>query len=455
MAKIKIKEGLDIPMEGQPSGAVQTLPAPKELSLNLSPFDGVKFKLLRKAGDFVKTGEAIAYDKDCPQRMFVSPGCGTIKEVRRGLRRRLLDVVIELQKDEQFEDFGAIDVNSASKEDILEKLLKAGAFARIRMRPFNILAKPEHTPRDIFIKAIQSAPFTPEADLQVEGHEDAFQAGITALSKLTIGNVHLVYREGSTSTAFTGAQNCVQHTAEGPHPAGNSSVHIHHIAPVKGYDDIVWTLTALDVVIIGKILTTGRYHTDRVVSVAGNGIIEAKRGFFKVREGYPVSNLVAERNEKGLQRFISGDPLVGDKVEVDDFLGFYHTAFCAIPENVSREILHFFRPGFGKYSFTKNYVSGHMSKDSGKKWGFTTNNHGEHRAFIDGSIYDKVMPMQIPTMVLLKSIIGEDWDRAEECGLLEIDSEDFALPAFIDPSKTEMVEIVKNALSFYAHEVMH
>lgn len=454
MGHIKIKEGLDIPMEGAPNGPVQMLPPAQELALNLSPFEGTKFKLLKKAGDFVKTGEPIAYDKDCTRRMFVSPACGKITEVRRGLQRRLLDIVIEVDKDEQFHEIGSLDPAGADRDQILDKLLLGGMFARIRMRPFNLLAKPEQTPRDIFVKAIESAPFTPPADMQVQGDEDAFQAGITALSKLTTGNVHLVYRKDSQCKAFTEAKDCVRHTAEGPHPIGNPSVHIHYIAPVTGTNDLVWTVNAHDVVMIGRLLNTGRVYMDRIISIAGNGILEAKRGFFKVREGYPVSNMVAGRNEKGLVRFISGDPLTGDKVEVDDFLGFYHNCFCAIPENVSREMLHFFRPGFGKYSATKNYVSGHMS-GSGKSWALDTNNHGEHRAFIDGSIYDKVMPMQVPTIVLLKAIIGEDWDRAEECGLLEVDSEDFALPTFIDPSKNEMVEIVKNALRFYAGEVLH
>lgn len=454
MATIKTKAGLDIPLAGKPSGAVQSLPPAQEIALDLSPFERTKFKLLKRSGDFVKVGEPLVYDKDHPERQFVAPACGIIKEVRRGLRRRLLAIVIEPQKDEQFIDHGPLDVNSATREQIMKRLCEGGAFTRVRMRPFALLARPQQTPRDIFVKAIESAPFTPPAEMQVEGHEEAFQVGLTALSKLTAGNVHLVYGENSALPAFTQAQNCVKHTASGPHPVGNSSVHIHHVAPIQGYEDIVWTLNALDVVVIGKLLSTGRYFTDRVISIAGTGIIESKRGFFKAREGYPISNLLADRNEKGLIRFISGDPLTGEKVEADDFLGYFHSTFCAIPENVDRELLHFFRPGFGKYSFTKTYASGHLGAGS-KEYSMNTSNHGEHRAFIDGSIYDKVMPMQIPTMFLLKAIIGEDWDAAETCGLLEVDAEDFALPCFVDPSKIEMVEIIKNALSTYSAEVLN
>lgn len=454
MAHIKTKAGLDIPISGKPTGSAQTLPAAQEVALNLSPFEHTKFKLLKKSGDFVKVGEPIAYDKDFPERQFVAPACGIIKEVRRGLRRRLLNVVIEPQKDEQYVEHGALDPKQASREQIIQRLCEGGAFTRIRMRPFALLARPNQTPRDIFVKATESAPFVPPAEMQVEGHEEAFQVGLTALSKLTTGNVHLVYGADSQQAAFTGAENCIKHTASGPHPVSNSSVHIHHINPIRNHNDIVWTVNALDVVVIGKLLSTGRYFTDRVVSIAGSGIVESGRGYFKVREGYPISNLLADRNEKGLLRFISGDPLTGEKVEVDDFLGFFHTAFCAIPESVDREILHFFRAGFGKYSFSKTYVSGHLSEGS-KEYSMNTSNHGEHRAFIDGGIYQKVMPMQIPVMFLVKAIIGEDWDGAEACGLLEVDSEDLALPCFVDPSKIEMVEIVKNALHSYAAEVLN
>jgi len=257
--------------------------------------------------------------------------------------------------------------------------------------------------------------------------------------------VHLVYRKNTPCKAFTDAANVEKHTVEGPHPAANPSLHIQKIAPILGPDDAVWTLSALDVVAIGHLLTRGKVFTDRIISIAGPGVLPNCIGYFKVRNGFPVSALVAGRIPKGSMRFISGDPLMGKKVDIDDFMGFSETAFTVIPEGEEREFLHFMGLGGNKYSFSRAYISGHM--DSKKRsYDFTTNQHGEHRAFIDSALYDKVMPLDVPTMLLVKAVMAEDFDRAEELGLLDVDSEDFALPTFVCPSKMEMTEIIKGGL---------
>ena len=127
---------------------------------------------------------------------------------------------------------------------------------------------------------------------------------------------------------------------------------------------------------------------------------------------------------------------------MEDFLGFYDYAFSVIPENKKREFLHFLGLGLNKYSFSRAYASGHFNNEN-RDYNFTTNQHGEHRAFIDSTLYDKVMPLDIPTMLLVKAVIAEDYDLADAYGLLEVDSEDFALPAFVCPSKIDMTEIIK------------
>lgn len=63
--------------------------------------------------------------------------------------------------------------------------------------------------------------------------------------------------------------------------------------------------------------------------------------------------------------------------------------------------------------------------------------------------------MRIPTMQLVKAVLAEDFELAERLGLLEVDSEDFALPTFVCPSKVEMVEIMKQGIHRYAKEMGH
>ena len=139
MVAIKIKKGLDIPIKGTPSGEVKPLISPPQVSLNLAPFDEVKFKLLAKVGDVVKIGQPVAEDKSIEGRMFVSPAGGVIKEVRRGHKRRLLDIVIDVEQEEKYQE---TSVASGTREEILESLKKGGYFAHIRQRPFNFLANP-------------------------------------------------------------------------------------------------------------------------------------------------------------------------------------------------------------------------------------------------------------------------------------------------------------------------
>lgn len=449
---IRIKKGLDIPIEGAATGAVESLATPKRLALDLSRFSGTRFKLLVKVGDPVKIGQPLALDKSSEKRAFVSPAGGTITEVRRGLKRRLLSIVIDRDNEEESLDHGTTKVASASRKELVDKLCQGGLFAHIRQRPFDLLAHPEQTPRDIFVSAIESAPFAPTAEMQVEGRELAFQVGLDALSRLTTGHVHLVHKAGSHCSAFTDAQGVVVHTAEGPHPVGCASLHIHEIAPITSHTEVVWTLGALDVIAIGAFLQSGHYPTERVVAIAGTGILPERRGFFRTRAGAPVEQLIEDRNEKGEIRFISGDPLMGEKVEIEGFLGFDETVFCAVHENSKREPFHFFRLGLSKYTASHAYLSGFTKK---KEFDFTTSQHGEERAFVDSRPYQKVMPMQIPVVQLVKATLSGDYELAERLGILEVAAEDFALPTFICPSKIEMVEIIQKALEEYAAELIH
>ncbi|MBA3239192.1 MAG: Na(+)-translocating NADH-quinone reductase subunit A [Parachlamydiaceae bacterium] len=462
MVHIKISKGLDIPLKGKPSGNVQLLTrggessplaTPAQISLDLQPFEDIKLKLLVKPDDHVLIGQPLAENKANPGSFLVSPAAGTIKEIRRGAKRVPLEIIIDVAKEESYYAYPKIEAERATPEELIELFKHAGIFFSIRSRPFNLLCSPEKKPRSIFVKAVESAPLTPPAELHVMGHEKAFQMGLNALAKLAKGSVHLVYRVDTNLRAFTDAQNVQKHTVEGPHPAANASLHIQNIDPITSVDDHVWTLSARDVVAIGHLLLTGQHFIERIISIAGPGILPAKVGYFKIREGFPIAALIAGRVPKGTMRFISGDPLMGKKVTATEFLGYNDTVFCAIPESNEREFLHFFRLGMDKYTFSKTYGSGHLNNKN-REYDFTTIQHGEQRAFIDSTLYDKVMPLDVPTMLLVKAVMAEDFDSAVKLGLLEVDSEDFALPTFVCLSKMEMTEIIKTGLQQYSKEVL-
>lgn len=432
--KIKIKKGLDIPFTTAPQGEVRQFPLSNEVALDLSSFERVLFTLLKKEGEQVKVGEPIAADKKCPGKVFVSPGSGKVKEIIRGAKRRILSIVIETdQKQTPY---------SKTKGSI-ENLGEGGLLPHIIMRPCMRMAHPKKKPEVIFVKAIESAPFTPPAELQVIGQEALFEAGLEGLK--TLAPLHIVCKEGSNCPSFTQSAHGEVHTAVGPHPIGNPSVHIAAIHPIKRNDQSIWVLSVSDVIAVGMWLKEGMYYTDKVVGVGGEGVPQEKRGYYRVNRGVSLASLTGKVDPA--IRVISGDPLNGSSSI--RYLGFHDHVICALPEgNEKREFLHFLKMHRKGYTASKAYFF-QKSKPM-----FTALQHGEERAFVDGAIYDPVMPLNIETMPLIKALLTEEYEKSEALGLLEVAPEDFSLPAFICPSKIEMPEIVKHALWQYAEQYL-
>lgn len=449
MKVLKIRKGLNIPITFAPVGEVQSLSSSSAVGIDFSCFFPMRIKPLVSDGDTVKIGQPIAEEKSGEKRLFPSYASGKVQQIVRGEKRALQTIIIEKSEKEEYFSYPVL-TNTASSEEVIEALYNLGLLTRILMRPFNVMASKNHLPKRIFIKAVESSPYTPSAEMQIEGKEEDFQLGISFL-KVICSDMHLVYQANTECEIFKTMSSVQQHPIKGPHPIGLSSVHIHHIQPIQNKEDIVWCLNVLDVICLGRALAKGQYDTDQIISIAGPGIKPDKIGYFRCDKGISISFSLNDRLQDEHVRIISGDPLMGKKKSRDEFLGFHDTVLCSFTENSQREFLHFFRLGKNKYTSSKAYFSGFFPK---KGYEFTTNQHGEERAFIDGSIYDRVMPMRIPTMELVKAVLAEDFETAEQLGLLEVAPEDFALPAFICPSKIPMIEIIEKGLRKRMEEIV-
>lgn len=442
--QIKIKKGLDIPIKGQPTEFKGEVNSSNIVALDLKSFPPMRFSLLCKEGESVAKGQPLLRDKDVPKRVFLSPASGKIKEIIRGYKRSIKTILIEKSSEPSFQ---YKDFDTSSKEKIIDFLCETGLIMQIQMRPFARVAHPDFLPKKIFVRGVESAPYLPSMEMQIEGMGEYFAEGLTLLSKLT-NKLHLVYREGSGEKAFTEAKHAKKHTVSGPHPVGLSSVHIHQIDPIEQIDDITWTLSGLDVACIGFFLKEKKPYLHRVISIAG-ALPEDKIGFYKVEVGAAIADLIKDCDLTN-KTLISGDPLMGKAVTKDGFLGFSHLALSVLQEEEKRKTLYFLKPGLNRYTKTRAYGSWLRNK---AHW-FSSLLHGERRAFIDGSVYDRVMPMRIPTALLIKALLAEDFERAKELGVLEISPEDLALPTFICPSKIEMVSIVEEKLQLF-YDMMH
>jgi Na+-transporting NADH:ubiquinone oxidoreductase subunit A len=444
----KLKKGLDIRLKGVAAREFYGEVGAVDYCVRPGDFNGITPKLNVKAGDQVKAGTSLFHDKSRPDLNFSSPVSGTVKSINRGEQRKVLEIIITCSGNDYL-DFGKTDLQNSSRDEIKIKLLKAGVWPVIRQRPYHIIADPAKSPKSIFISGFDTAPLAPDLNFMMEHtSSELFTAGLKALKKLTDGPVNLVLNGNADSTGLLkNAEGVEKHYFSGPHPAGNTGVHIHHIDPVnKG--EAVWYVNLQDVAVIGTLFKEGVYRNDRIIALAGSEVTSP--GYFKIRTGASVKELVNGRVKEGNLRYISGNVLTGTKIGREGFLGFYDNMVTVIPEGDYFEFFGWIKPGMNKYSFSKTFLS---SLFRNKEFRLDTNLHGGHRAFVMTGQYEEVLPMDIYPMQLLKAILAEDIDNMENLGIYEIAEEDLALCEFICPSKMEIQAIVRQGLDLMVKEM--
>ncbi|HRS54124.1 MAG TPA: Na(+)-translocating NADH-quinone reductase subunit A, partial [Bacteroidales bacterium] len=413
---IKIKKGLNIKLQGEAEKILSNLIIPDRLALKPSDFYGIRPKLLLHPNDEVKAGTPIFYDKLNEKIKFVAPFAGKIIDIIRGEKRAILEIIIEPYKENSYIDFGIANPLELESEKIKELLLQSGMWPAIRQRPYNIIANPYQKPKSIHISCFDTSPLAPDYDFIVHGKGEAFQTGINAISKLCDGKIFLNVPDNEyVSKVFLNTKNVTITKFSGPHPAGNVGIQIHHIDPInKG--DVVWFINPQDIIKIGKLFLTGKYDSTKIIALAGSEVIHPK--YFKVIEGTSINKLTENNIKEGKVRYISGNVLTGKKIESTGFLSYYDNLITIIPEYYGPPtLLGWLRPGFKKFSFSKTFLSGFISSKSYK---IDTNLNGAKRPFVFTGIYEKVLPMNIYPMQLLKAIITENIELMENLGIYEV-----------------------------------
>ncbi|MDR0750386.1 MAG: Na(+)-translocating NADH-quinone reductase subunit A [Tannerellaceae bacterium] len=444
---IKIRKGLDINLKGKASDVLLTGRQSDSYAIVPDGYNGIIPKVTAKAGDRVKAGSVVMTDKNRPEIKFVSPVSGEVTAVNRGEKRKVLSIIVKPDAEPAYVEFGQKNVSSLKAGEIKEAILEAGIWPFIRQRPYDIVASPSDTPRDIFVSTFYSAPLAPNFDYIVKGQEADFQTGLDALAKLTPGKVYAGVRKGS-SIKTAGAEAI---EVEGPHPAGNVGVLINQTKPVnKG--ETVWTLNPDDVLLIGRLFNKGIADFSRLVAITGSETTE--RGYIKTIAGCTIKSLVDGKILEGKERLriISGNVLSGRKVSKDDYLYACDNQVTVIPEGDDvDEFLGWAMPGLGKYSMSHTYPAWLAGKK--KEYVIDARIRGSKRAMIMSNEYDKVFPMDILPEYLLKAIIAFDIDKMENLGIYEVAPEDFALCEFVDTSKIEIQKIVRNGLNLLYKEM--
>lgn len=444
---ILIKHGLDIKLVGEPEKVI-THYQPSFFAIKPTDFQGINPRLLVKEGDKVKAGSPLFFNKYNEKVVFTSPVSGTVHELRRGEKRVLLEIIIESDGKFESEDFSINDPLALSREKVIEKLLKSGAWTGIRQRPYTIVADPGIKPKAIFVSAFDSHPLAPDYDFIVQGQEKAFQTGINALSKLTDGKVHLgVHSQKTKSQVFLKASNAQINFFSGPHPSGNVGTQIAHFSPInKG--EHVFVLRPQEVITIGKLFIEGQYDTSRLIAITGSEV--SKPSYLKTYLGCSVSEIFQKLVPGTNVRYISGNVLTGKTIDKNGFTGFYDSQITVIQEGKYYEFLGWLTPGLNKLSVSKTFFSW-LTPD--KKYLLDTNLHGGHRSHVMTGVFENYFGWNIFPMQLIKACQTEDIDMMENLGIYEVDEEDFALCEFVDTSKTEIQTIIRNGLNLIQKEM--
>ncbi len=445
---IKLRKGLDINLMGKAAKDV-TLPVAEvgEYALVPDVFVGVTPKVVVREGDHVNAGDALFVNKTCQEVKFASPVSGTVTAIVRGERRKVLCVKVQADAEQTATDFGKKNVDAMNGDAVKQALLEAGLFGYINQLPYAVSTTPDTTPKAIFVSALRDMPLAADFEVELAGNEEAFQAGLTALSK--VAKTYLGVGVEQQSEALANAKNVELNIFDGPCPAGNVGVQVNNIAPVnKG--EVVWTVDPSAVIFFGRLFLTGKVDLHKKVAVAGS---EMKiPGYANVLVGTPISAFVAGQLKSTEHvRLINGNPLTGKQTTLEGYIGGHTSEITAIPEGDDNdEMLGWILPRTNQFSTSRSYLSWLFGKK--KEYNLDARIKGGERHMIMSGEYDKVLPMDIYGEYLIKAIIAGDIDKQEQLGIYEVSPEDFAVAEFVDSSKLELQKIVREGLDILKKE---
>ncbi|MBL7644626.1 MAG: Na(+)-translocating NADH-quinone reductase subunit A [Candidatus Hydrogenedentes bacterium] len=441
-----VKKGLDLPVTGVPEQVIEAGSSPRRVAILADDFHGLKPSFRVQPGDVVRRGQALFEDKKTPGVLFTAPCAGTVTAIHRGERRSFQSLVIEATpgggEQVSFQSYTGKSPVACDRAEVRELLVESGLWPAFRTRPFTRVPQLNSAPYAIFVTAMDTNPLAADVDLIAGERLPDMEAGLLVLGKLTDGKVHFCKKAGGALQP-TSASGVTVQEFKGPHPAGTPGLHIHLIAPV-GHHRTVWHIGIQDVLAIGRLFRTGELDTERVIALAGP-VVKRPR-LLKVRLGASLDDLTANELEDGENRVISGSILSGRKAsgEIFGYLGRYHSQVSALKEDRERVFLGWLAPGAEKFSVVSAFVS---SLIPDKKFDLTTTTNGGARAMVPIGTYERVMPFDILPTFLLRSLVVDDIEQAEELGCLELDEEDLALCTFVCPSKYDFGPILRRNLN--------
>jgi len=432
-----------LPISGIPLQQILPSATPRHVAIMGDDYIGMRPTMLVQEGDSVTKGQALFEDKKNPGVLFTAPASGTVVAIHRGERRVLQSVVIRLEGDRQreFTRYDVADLPSLTRQAVQAQLLESGLWTALRTRPFSKTPVPGTVPAAIFVTAMDTNPLSADPQPLILAQRQAFDAGLTLLTHLTDGKVHVCQENGGKLGGHPQGK-VTFNTFAGPHPAGLPGTHIHFLEAVS-LTKQVWHLNYQDVIAIGKLFTTGELCTDRVIALGGPQMRNPR--LVRTCLGADINDLLVDETLEGENRHISGSVLSGrHAVGAHAYLGRFHLQISVVKEGREKELFGWVMPGKEKFSVTRTTL-GHFLRN--KLFNFSTDTHGGERAMVPIGNYERVMPLDILPTLLLRDLLAGDTDSAQALGCLELDEEDLALCTYVCPGKYEYGPVLREVLT--------
>lgn len=432
-----------MPISGIPLQQILPSATPRHVAIVGDDYIGMRPTMLVQEGDSVIKGQPLFEDKKNPGVLFTAPASGTVVAIHRGERRVLQSVVIRLEGERQreFTRYDVADLPTLSRQAVQAQLLESGLWTALRTRPFSKTPVPGTVPAAIFVTAMDTNPLSADPQPLILAQRQAFDAGLTLLTHLTDGKVHVCQASGGKLGGHPQGK-VTFNTFAGPHPAGLPGTHIHFLEAVS-LTKQVWHLNYQDVIAIGKLFTTGELYTDRVIALGGPQVRNPR--LVRTCLGADINDLLVDETLEGENRHISGSVLSGrHAVGAHAYLGRFHLQISVVKEGREKELFGWVMPGKEKFSVTRTTL-GHFLRN--KLFNFSTDTHGGERAMVPIGNYERVMPLDILPTLLLRDLLAGDTDSAQALGCLELDEEDLALCTYVCPGKYEYGPVLREVLT--------
>ncbi|HDG1711272.1 TPA: Na(+)-translocating NADH-quinone reductase subunit A, partial [Kluyvera ascorbata] len=328
---IKITKGLDLPIAGLPDGQRVDDVTVTRVAVKGEEYIGLRPSMAVKEGDRVAKGQLLFEDKKIPGVRFTAPASGIVSAIHRGERRVLQSVVIDIEGDDAvaFNAYAPDELATLPRETVTTQLIESGLWTAMRTRPFSKTPVPGAEPAAIFVTAMDTNPLAADPQPIILAQRDAFNAGLTVLTRLTDGRVHVCQGCGGKLGGHPQGQVTFNQFA-GPHPAGLVGTHIHFLEPVS-LNKQVWHLNYQDVIAYGKLFLDGVLWTERIIALGGPQVKQPR--LLRTRLGADLDALLVGELHDGENRVISGSVLNGTQaVGPHAFLGRFHLQVSVLKE---------------------------------------------------------------------------------------------------------------------------